>query len=219
MQGSVEDKILANISGKPVFIYSIQTFLSAGVVDRFEIVYRDETQREQLSAAIESIDVKNTKISYTRGGKERQDSVFEALLAQDADCQQVYIHDCARPLVGKQNLLDLASALAKSRAVVLAHKVSDTIKRVPDSIDQPVELEDLDRRRLWAMETPQAFDYQTILTAYQMVKDRGETVTDDTAAAARLGIDCLIVANPSPNPKITTPADLAYIEWYYRSQK
>ena len=62
------------------------------------------------------------------------------------------------------------------------------------------------------METPQAFHFSSILKAYQNVVAKGLTITDDTAAAASIGLHTTIVPNTAPNPKLTTPAYLAYIE-------
>ncbi|HKK19335.1 MAG TPA: 2-C-methyl-D-erythritol 4-phosphate cytidylyltransferase, partial [Opitutales bacterium] len=75
------------------------------------------------------------------------------------------------------------------------------------------DLEDLQRDRLWAMETPQAFRHADILEAYRHVNEQGLQITDDCAAAASIGIRTTLVENPGPNPKITTAADLDYIDW------
>jgi 2-C-methyl-D-erythritol 4-phosphate cytidylyltransferase len=102
----------------------------------------------------------------------------------------------------------------RDHAAVLAHPVTDTIKRIPtaEQLTQ-TELEDLDRSRLWAMETPQAFALPDILKAYQHVHDFGLRITDDTAAAATIGLNTTIVPNHAPNLKITTPEDLSYAAW------
>jgi len=42
---------------------------------------------------------------------------------------------------------------------------------------------------------------------------RGIRITDDAAAVELLGRPVAIVENPRPNPKLTTPADLAYLEF------
>ncbi|MEN8661433.1 MAG: 2-C-methyl-D-erythritol 4-phosphate cytidylyltransferase [Lentimonas sp.] len=214
MQGSVDDKVLTLLNGTPVFIHSIQAFLQSKVADRFTIVHRDEPQRIALEEALKSIDIGTTLISWVTGGKERQDSVLNALIQQEASCKYVFIHDCARPLITAEAIQALHAALQRNNAVVLAHPVMDTIKRIPtnDTIEK-VMLEDLDRNRLWAMETPQAFDYADILSAYQNVKANKLAITDDTAAAATIGIHTTLVPNTKPNLKITTPQDLLYAEW------
>jgi 2-C-methyl-D-erythritol 4-phosphate cytidylyltransferase len=73
-------------------------------------------------------------------------------------------------------------------------------------------LQTVNRDNLWAVETPQAFDRRLIVRAYGIVMQRGERVTDDTQAVEIAGGWVAIVENPHPNPKITTPADIALVE-------
>lgn len=216
MQGTVADKVLAPLAGQPVILHSARAFIASGVTDRFTVVYRDEAQRSKIESAFKALDC---KLNFVPGGQERQDSVFNALQAQASNCDFVYIHDCARPLVSGDALRSLQDAVSKDGAAVLAHAVADTIKRIPapGQLSQ-TELEDLERPRLWAMETPQAFAYSEILKAYQHVRDNGLVITDDTAAAATIGLKTSIVPNTTPNPKITTPADLDYIEWLLKAR-
>mgnify|MGYP000421590348 CR=1 FL=1 len=214
MQGCVDDKVLAPLNQKPVFIHSIQAFIDANVADQFTIVYRDDAQRAALADALKNVDLGKIQVTWAIGGKERQDSVFNALAQQASACQYVFIHDCARPLISATAIRALQTALEKHTAVVLARPVIDTIKRVPTvGALEAVMLEDLDRNRLWAMETPQAFNYADILAAYQNVKTKQLHITDDTAAAASIGIGTTLVPNNQPNLKITTPQDLLYAEW------
>jgi 2-C-methyl-D-erythritol 4-phosphate cytidylyltransferase len=214
MLGSVDDKVLAPLNGKPVLLHSIEAFLAAGYIDQFTIVYRDEPQRVALEAALEPINLKNTTVTWALGGKERQDSVLNALEQQDPSCDYVFIHDGARPLITPASLRQLYECLKEEKAVVLAHPVIDTVKRLPAAgATKQVLLEDLDRSRLWAMETPQAFTHAGIISAYRHVRANGLSITDDTAAAATIGIKSTLVENSHPNPKITTPADLKFTEW------
>jgi 2-C-methyl-D-erythritol 4-phosphate cytidylyltransferase len=217
MQGQVADKILVQLNGLPVFAYSIRAFVESGIVDHFTIVYRDEAQKVELQKALDPLDLNGKTVNWTLGGAERQDSVYNALETQSENCAYVYIHDCARPLVSVESLQALQTAVVKDHAAVLAHPVTDTIKRIAHA-DQhrQAELEDLERDRLWAMETPQAFDYHKILRAYTHVHESGLSITDDTAAAATIGLGATLVLNSRPNPKITTPIDLKYAEWLLR---
>ncbi len=214
MQGTVADKILAPLNGLPVICHAINTFLSSGIVDRFTIVYRDDAQKAALQAALSQVDLADTPVDWVPGGGERQDSVYNALQAQAGDCTYVYIHDCARPLVSVDALRALQTAVLRDQAAVLAHPVTDTIKRVATAGQlEQAELEDLDRARLWAMGTPQAFAHTKILKAYTHVRASGLSITDDTAAAATIGLHTTLVPNDTPNPKITTPDDIRYAEW------
>jgi 2-C-methyl-D-erythritol 4-phosphate cytidylyltransferase len=203
MAGAVPDKILAPLAGKPVFAHSAATFVRSGVVDFFVVTYRDQQQMVELSAYAP------TPTVFVRGGTERQHSVAAALAELPDDVSHVFIHDCARPLVRPEQLVGLHKIVRREDAVVLAHRVTDTIK------DHRGEgrLRTLDRQHLWAMETPQVFSRKLITRAYAAVAKGKLAVTDDAAAVELLRHPVALLENPHPNPKLTTPADLAYLEF------
>jgi 2-C-methyl-D-erythritol 4-phosphate cytidylyltransferase len=203
MQGTVADKILAPLAGRPVFAHSVAAFLESNVADYYIIVVRDQAQSIALSAYAP------TPAQFIVGGKERQDSVQNALAALPADIAYVFIHDCARPLIRVEQLVGLHKVVRKENAVVLAHRVTDTIKKHSDT----GHLKTLDRDRLWAMETPQVFDRQLITEAYAKVAKKEARITDDASAVELISHPVALLENAHPNPKITTPADLAYIEY------
>jgi 2-C-methyl-D-erythritol 4-phosphate cytidylyltransferase len=150
------------------------------------------------------------------GGRERQDSVMHALTALPADIEHVFIHDCARPLVRPEQLVALHKIVRREHAVVLAHRVTDTIKEhtvLGGAKGSDARLRTLDRARLWAMETPQVFSRELIVRAYTRVANRGRHITDDAQAVEQLGHPIALLENTHPNPKLTTPADLAYLEF------
>jgi len=211
MQGSVTDKVLAPLAGRPVFAHSAAAFMQSAVADLYVVVYRDQRQMMELSA------YSPTPSVLVHGGRERQDSVMHALMALPADIEHVFIHDCARPLVRPEQLVALHKIVRREHAVVLAHRVTDTIKEhtvlgAPKGHSDS-RLRTLDRARLWAMETPQVFSRELIVRAYSRVANRGLHITDDAQAVEQLGQPIALLENTHPNPKLTTPADLAYLEF------
>jgi 2-C-methyl-D-erythritol 4-phosphate cytidylyltransferase len=203
MAGSVRDKVLATVAGRPVFAYSAAAFAASGVADLYVVVYRDRSQMTALSAFAP------TPSLLVRGGRERQDSVMAALEALPGDIGHVFIHDCARPLIRPEQLVALHKAVRREAAVVLAHRVTDTIReRRADG-----RLRTLDRSRLWAMETPQVFSRDLICKAYAAVRRRRLLVTDDASAVELLGSPVALLENTHSNLKLTTPKDLDYLEF------
>jgi len=203
MQGAVNDKVLAPLAGKPVIAHSAAAFVTSGVADFYVVVCRDTPQQRELMCYVP------TPAVFVRGGRERQDSVANALEALPGDVEYVFIHDCARPLVRPEQLVALHKIVRREDAVVLAHRVTDTIKEHRDS----ARLRTLNRDRLWAMETPQVFATDLIVRAYKKVIARGLRITDDAAAVEQLQHPIALLENTYPNPKITTPADLPYLEF------
>ena len=213
MQGQVEDKILASINGQPALVYSLKAFDRSCVINSYLIVYRDEIQKKAIEAIIAAHGFGHLEIQVVLGGAERQLSVMKALNAIDENCDYVFIHDCARPCITTEAIKDVYAAVQEDQAASLAHPVVDTIKRTEAADDlRKLSLEDLDRSRVWAMETPQAFAFKNILKAYQNVIKKKLTITDDTAALATIDLKTTLVPNKRPNPKLTTPTDLTYIE-------
>src|ERR1051325_8398188 len=153
MAGAVADKVLAPLAGRPVFAHSAAAFMQSAIADLYVVVYRDQRQMMELSA------LAPTPSALVRGGRERQDSVMNALAALPEDIEHVFIHDCARPLVRPEQLVALHKIVRRENAVVLAHRVTDTIKEhlvvSSKSSKDDSRLRTLDRSRLWAMETPQ----------------------------------------------------------------
>ena len=101
------------------------------------------------------------------------------------------------PLSDPQHIEDLFKAATRDKAAVLAHRVVDTIKQTPirSRGRRRIPLKDLQRNRLWAMETPQAFSYDLIFEAYREVRLNGDSITDDTAAVALKGARVTLVEN------------------------
>ncbi|HRJ48558.1 MAG TPA: 2-C-methyl-D-erythritol 4-phosphate cytidylyltransferase [Opitutaceae bacterium] len=205
MQGAVADKVLAPLAGRPVFAHAAAAFITSGIADFYVVVYRDQRQMMNLSAYAPTPSV------LVRGGRERQDSVMHALAALPGDITHVFIHDCARPLIRPEQLVALHKIVRREHAVVLARRVTDTIKEHRGE----GRLRTLERTRLWAMETPQVFDRDLITRAYAQVVARKLRVTDDAAAVELLRHPVALLENPHPNPKLTTPADLAYLEFLH----
>lgn len=214
MQARVPDKILAPLAGRPVFAHSAAAFIASGVADFYVIVHRDARQSLALSCFAP------TPALFVPGGRERQDSVSNALAGLPDDVAYVFIHDCARPLIRPEQLVALLRAVKRDGAAVLAHRITDTIKQLPTPARsiRRVRPRTLDRTRLWAMETPQVFDRDLILRAHAAVHRRGWRITDDIQAVERLGHRVTLLENAHPNPKLTTPADLGYAEYLLLTQ-
>ncbi len=128
------------------------------------------------------------------------------MAAVPPECELIAIHDAARPLVSQSDLAAVIAAAREHGAASLARRVTETLKRSDgdDFTSGPVA-----RENLWFIETPQVFRADIIQSAYGRVLTEGLQVTDETSALEACGRRVKLVASISPNPKITTPADLA----------
>lgn len=214
MADRTSDKILAPLAGASAFTHVLRAFQASGVARHAVVVTRDPTQCEALKTIVAEEGTTDLPVTWVDGGPRRQDSVWNALQALEEGTTHVFIHDCARPLIQPDQLQALLEIVCADGAVCLAHKVTDTIKRVPS--DHPdlrhMRLQDLPREGLWAMETPQVFDRHLIVDAYHLAQETGEDVTDDAAVVEAFGHPVSLLANERPNLKLTRPSDLDIVQ-------
>ncbi len=202
------DKIFATLHGKPVLYWSIKGFQDCSDIDEIVVVTRAEKVAEvQKLVAVEKL----TKVtSVVEGGTERHLSVWNGLRAIQAEgSQYVAIHDAARPLITPK-LISACVALAKKNgSACCASPIPDTVKRASHEM---LVTDDVERRNLWAMQTPQIFGSALIMQAYASVMARNELVTDEVSAIQRIGKRVALLENDDYNFKITFPRDLPLAE-------
>ena len=212
--GPTVDKLFLEVAGRPVVVHTWQRFNDAGCINDIVIVVREgmESAFAELAARY------NLKKAhrFVPGGAERQDSVWNGLEALSPDAEIVAIQDAARPATSEALIAATIDAARETGAAVAAQVVTDTIK---ESSDGKLITRTVDRSRLWSVQTPQTFRVEVIRRALGEVRGLGLLVTDDTAACELIGQPVQLVAGAEPNPKVTVPGDLAYIETLLRQPK
>jgi 2-C-methyl-D-erythritol 4-phosphate cytidylyltransferase len=209
MQAVVDDKITALLAGKPVFVHSLQSFLSTGLIGRVVITYRDEAQLTKIRTQLAG-HLPDTVVDFVPGGESRQDSVLAALNTCEGHAGLVHIHDGARPLVSPEAIRKVREKAKETGAAILAGRAADTVK-IAKVGSASVETSP-DRGLVWTAETPQVFRTAIVLKAYRKVAELQRKVTDDSSAVEFVGQDVSLVENPSVNLKLTRPADFVLAE-------
>ena len=204
--GASVDKLFLEVAGRPVVAHTWQRFNDAPCIDEVILVIRDGMQCafDELAQQF-----KLTKPHrFVIGGAERQDSVWNGLAALSPFVRLVAIQDGARPCTTLELITATLDAARETGAAVAAQL--DTIKETSDgnTISRNV-----DRSWLRAVQTPQTFRVDVIRRALAEVRARNLHITDDTAACELIGQPVRLVTSAAPNPKVTTPADLPYIEF------
>lgn len=144
------------------------------------------------------------------GGAERSHSVLAALRAAPANEDVVLVHDAARPLVTPDIVRAVLDVLAREDcdAAIAATPVTDTIKES----DGEEVVRTLDRARLWAVQTPQAFRRAALERALAQGAAALAGATDDASLIEAAGGTVRLVATARENLKVTTPVDLRVAE-------
>ncbi len=202
------DKLFLPLAGRPLVAHTWERFDRAGCVEEIVLVIRAGLESAFKEMAVEFGFKKPFRLAI--GGAERQDSVWNGLAALGAATEIVAIQDGARPCTGEALIEATIAAAREVGAAVTAQRVVDTIK---ESSDGALVERTLERRRLWAVQTPQTFRVEVIRRALTAARARNLILTDDTAACELIGQAVRLVEATQPNPKATSPADLAFLEF------
>ena len=205
--GPETDKLFLEVAGRPVVAHTWARFDASACVDEIILVVRDTMQPAFADLAEKWRFKKPHRLVV--GGKERQDSVWNGLEALDPGAEMVAIHDGARPCTSDRLIADTIEAARTLGAAVAARRVSDTIK---ESDGGHLIARTVERARLWAVQTPQTFRVEVIRRALAAVRQQGLLVTDDAAACELIGQPVTLIESLAPNPKVTVPVDLPYVE-------
>lgn len=207
--GDRQPKQYRDLGGRAVISRTLDVFLShPEIADVLAVIHPDDTALyDQAVAAIDPVGGKKLRQAVF-GGNTRQESVRNGLLALENDnIHQVLIHDAARPFVSHAVIDNVLEKLAAGqRAVLPTVPVVDTLKRLKEATRR---LETVDRTGLWAAQTPQGFDYPTVLEGHEKAHQAGRTdFTDDTAIAEWQGVAVTMAEGDPDNFKITSRSDL-----------
>jgi 2-C-methyl-D-erythritol 4-phosphate cytidylyltransferase len=142
------------------------------------------------------------------------------LLAFPDEITHVLVHDCARPFIRTQTILDCVHEVASDRAITVARPLKDTLRLRTENVEKPLTpgaTKTLNRSNHWLMETPQGAPMSWLIEGLERAKNEKITLTDDMAAVELLGHPVGLLEPNYPNPKITTPDDFAYAQFLFQS--
>jgi 2-C-methyl-D-erythritol 4-phosphate cytidylyltransferase/2-C-methyl-D-erythritol 2,4-cyclodiphosphate synthase len=192
----------------PVLVHTLQVFQKSKVIDNIVLAVPPD---DLVSIRQELIDkYALTKVTIiVAGGKERQDSVRNSLLAINGKCDVVVIHDGVRPFVTQDLLKRVVEAAKTEGAATAGVKAKDTVKETKK--DNRVAAT-IPRQNLWLTQTPQAFKFALLKEAYQSAYDEKFYGTDDASLVERIGKKVKMIDGSYENIKITTSEDLIIAE-------
>jgi 2-C-methyl-D-erythritol 4-phosphate cytidylyltransferase len=206
--GSKINKQFIFINNKPILVHTLEKFEECSYIDEIILVAKEDEVDYCRKEIVKKYNF-NKVSKIIRGGKERQDSVYNGILALNEKTNIVLSHDGARPFVKIENIIDGIKGASKYGACVVGVPVKDTIKVVGSS-DEIAETPKRDM--LWAAQTPQCFKKEIIQEGYRKAIEDGYIGTDDSGLVERMGIDVKMIMGSYENIKITTPEDLILAE-------
>lgn len=198
------DKLLAELGGRPLLIYSLERLAPAAKRTVLVVPAGREDGIRQLIGKF----LPGPELRIVAGGATRAESVRNGLLAAaPAADELVAVHDAARPLATRELLASLCRRAREVGGAVPGSPQADAQKRVDSD---GVVTADLARENVWNVGTPQVFTGELIRRAYFDHDATG--CLDDAEAVRRAGGQVAVVRAAAPNPKLTVPGDLRIIE-------
>lgn len=207
-----------DISKGTVLGKALETFLETNLFSIVVITIPKNQQKEAekalsflpLGKSLIDGQLSKIKFAFCSGGSTRQASVFEGLkciekLSKDNLPDAVLIHDGARPFVSKRIIEEAINSLEKSGAAVTGVPAIDTQKQVDETGKITAHLQ---RSKIYAVQTPQAFQFVPLLEAHKKASADGKTYTDDTEIWGEYCGDVYISYGENTNRKITYKEDL-----------
>lgn len=202
--GSDTPKQYLKIAGEPILVKTVRAFCNNDRVDYVFIVTNKDYigHCEQL---VNEYDLDKV-VSVVEGGKERQDSVYQALQQinrKRPGVEYVLVHDAARPFVSQETINYVIEAAVGVGAAIACVPVKDSIRQGTSEESRNVE-----RSNLYNVQTPQGFKKSVLIEAYEKAFADKYYGTDDASLVERIGQPVELVIGQYDNIKITTKEDM-----------
>lgn len=210
MQTAVSKQFLP-VCGKEILAWTVDVFEKSPLVDTI-LLMASADGKEDVQHLWDSYGWKKVA-AVLEGGKERQNSVANGLAAVGEETDIVLIHDGVRPFVTEEMIADSIVAAQAYGGAVIGVPAKDTIKVC--SADG-LAVETPDRSTLWQIQTPQTFQRDLIVNAYEKADRDGFLGTDDASVAEFAGHQVKVVMGSYRNIKITTKEDLVIAEAFFK---
>ena len=205
---SAISKQFIDIKGKPIIYYTLKKFSENKKIDNIIVVLPEGEVKYFKENILKKYELRINKIVI--GGKERQDSVYNALKSlKNSSTDIVLIHDGARPFISERIINEGIKFAEIYGAAAPGVMPKDTIKVKNEknfSVDTP------NRANLVSIQTPQVFKFDEILECHEKIRYNGEKVTDDTMVVEKYGYSVYLYDGEYTNIKVTTPEDLILAE-------
>ena len=204
--GFAAPKQYLKIFGKELLFYTLQVFQTNDLVNEI-IVAADPIYFKLLQKLKEKYKISKLDL-LVEGGKERQDSVYNALQILNAkENDIIVVHDAARPLLSQKTLTESILCAKKNGNAIVCLKAKDTLIKQRDN-----KVKYIKRDEVHLVQTPQVFRYKDLLSAMQSARTDKFIGTDESILINRLGKKIHIVEGSLINFKVTTGNDIELLK-------
>ncbi|MFA9262380.1 MAG: 2-C-methyl-D-erythritol 4-phosphate cytidylyltransferase [Undibacterium sp.] len=163
-------KQFMRVNGKPLVMYSIESFLKAASIDQVLVVVPIE--KVIYAKRLIGTYSRDPRISVVSGGKNRRESTYRALAQiislreQGGQLNYILIHDAARPLIKAEDINRIATAMVKYGGAVGATPAID----LPLRVVHGMLIESIPKSDVYYGYTPQGFCLEPLWEAHNQAK-------------------------------------------------
>ena len=180
--------------GKPLFLHSVDKAKKSNKFKKIVLVINNKHKK-----FLRKVRLKSVKIII--GGKNRSESSLKALKSIiNNKISKVFIHDAARPNFSLKLISNLFKGLEKNKCVVPVIKTNSSVK-----FKDKNKLKNIDRNKIYLTQTPQGFDYKTLLN---LQKETTSKITDDANLFIEANKKVKFINGEIGNSKITIRSDI-----------
>ena len=212
--GGVTPKQFMMLGGLPLIVHTLRVFEETQEVSEVILVIPKESEAQGRSL-VEEFRLKKVE-KIVAGGKTRQDSVYEGLLATDRTVDLITVHDGARPLVTQEIIVRTILRARELGGAIAGVPVLDTLKE--STLDTCIK-RTWDRQGYWLAQTPQTFRREILLAAYKRAIKLDIVGTDEASLVEKLGSPVGLVEGARENIKVTRPDDFWMAEYFLSMRK
>ena len=206
--GSKINKQFIVIDNKPILAHTIEKFEACKYVDEIIVVSKEQEVEYCRKEIVRKYGYRKVT-NIIKGGKERQDSIYNGIMALNEGTDIVLTHDGARPFVRMESIINGIKGALEHGACVFGVPLKDTIKVIEEN-NQVHHTPN--RALLWAAQTPQCFRIELLKEGYEYAIAEGILGTDDSSLVEKTGYPVKMIMGTYDNIKITTPEDLVVAE-------
>jgi len=213
MRGNLSKQYLL-LNGVPILAHTLMAFQNSPMINGIILIVPTSDVEFATRLIVRKYGI--SKVSHVLpGGKERQDSVKAGLDVVGNGYDVVVVHDGVRPVISGELIRLSVLEAYNEKAVITAVPVKETVKMVDQ--DGWI-LQTLERKNLWLIQTPQAFQRDIIQDAYRLAYHDGYYGTDDAALVERIGVRVKVIPGSYENIKITTRDDLLFAKEFMKAK-
>lgn len=195
-------KQYVKVNNKELIAYTIDVFEQCNEIDEI-VIAAQKDYFNLLNEIIKKYSFRKV-LKIVEGGKERQDSVYNALSSLSASNRDlILVHDAARPLLPQKVLLSALQSAENFDNVVVGIKAKDTLIKGSDSV-----LSYVDRSEIFYAQTPQIFRYGILKSAMEKAIRKSFLGTDESMLVHKASYKVKLVEGSVFNFKVTTKDDL-----------